>query len=398
MPRDRAFAANAARGSVAARDSAAGIASRICRSAAFLASSNVRVVPINRRAGYPRHDAGRSPCCRPFRCVCRRCRARLLPIAATFALGAHAQSVPPPAVLDPVVVTASRSPQRLLDLVADVTVIDARRDRAWRRAGRRRAAAAPARRRDRPERRAGRDGRRVPARRERRADARADRRHARRFGVERRDGAGGDSARADRADRDPARAGVEPLRRRCDRRRHPGLHAARRRRRARQCVGRLRHVRHRRRDRRASRGGSDARARQRARSPDAAATASTRSSIRPISATTPIATAIATRASARNGALAGSRRTTRCRCSTSAAVSTTSSTAATRSTTGRSRRSPRGGRRSTIVSHPNWHSMLSAGDGSDRSVSKTGVRRVSVRDAPASVHVAERLHAAAPAR
>jgi len=49
----------------------------------------------------------------------------LLPIAATFALGAHAQSVPPPAVLDPVVVTASRSPQRLLDLVADVTVIDA---------------------------------------------------------------------------------------------------------------------------------------------------------------------------------------------------------------------------------------------------------------------------------
>jgi len=37
---------------------------------------------------------------------------------------AAAQS-PPPAVLDPVVVTATRTPQRLLDLVADVTVIDA---------------------------------------------------------------------------------------------------------------------------------------------------------------------------------------------------------------------------------------------------------------------------------
>jgi vitamin B12 transporter len=36
----------------------------------------------------------------------------------------HAQPVSP-AVLDPIVVTASRSPQRLLDLVADVTVIDA---------------------------------------------------------------------------------------------------------------------------------------------------------------------------------------------------------------------------------------------------------------------------------
>ena len=40
------------------------------------------------------------------------------------ASNAAAQSAPP-AVLDPIVVTASRSPQRLLDLVADVTVIDA---------------------------------------------------------------------------------------------------------------------------------------------------------------------------------------------------------------------------------------------------------------------------------
>src|SRR6187551_2331785 len=40
---------------------------------------------------------------------------------------AHAQFRPAdvPLPLDPVVVTASRSPQRLLDLVADVTVLDA---------------------------------------------------------------------------------------------------------------------------------------------------------------------------------------------------------------------------------------------------------------------------------
>ena len=42
----------------------------------------------------------------------------------TFSSLAYGQS-PPPAVLDPIVVTATRTPQRLLDLVADVTVIDA---------------------------------------------------------------------------------------------------------------------------------------------------------------------------------------------------------------------------------------------------------------------------------
>ena len=40
-----------------------------------------------------------------------------------LSVGVHAQPLSP-AVLDPIVVTASRSPQRLLDLVADVTVID----------------------------------------------------------------------------------------------------------------------------------------------------------------------------------------------------------------------------------------------------------------------------------
>ncbi len=99
---------------------------------------------------------------------------------------------------------------------------------------------------------------RVPARRQCGANARARRRHARRIRVERRNRARGDPARADRADRDPARPGVEPVRRGCDRRRHPGVHEARQRRRACQCVGRLRHVRHLVRSGRASSGGSGA--------------------------------------------------------------------------------------------------------------------------------------------
>jgi len=41
-----------------------------------------------------------------------------------LSVASHAQPFSP-AVLDPIVVTATRSPQRLLDLVADVTVIDA---------------------------------------------------------------------------------------------------------------------------------------------------------------------------------------------------------------------------------------------------------------------------------
>lgn len=44
--------------------------------------------------------------------------------AAAFCV-ADAQAQVPPAVLDPIVVTASRVPQRAIDLVADVTVIDA---------------------------------------------------------------------------------------------------------------------------------------------------------------------------------------------------------------------------------------------------------------------------------
>src|SRR5690242_15118782 len=48
----------------------------------------------------------------------------LFPCFAMLSVASHAQPFSP-AVLDPIVVTATRSPQRLLDLVADVTVIDA---------------------------------------------------------------------------------------------------------------------------------------------------------------------------------------------------------------------------------------------------------------------------------
>ena len=93
------------------------------------------------------------------------------------------------------------------------------------------------------------------------------------------DDAGGDSARPDRADRGPARTGVEPLRRRRHRRRDPGVHAPRRRRPDRQRQRRLRHLRHRGRHggrRAAARDRSPSRCRRAAR----AATASTRSSTR----------------------------------------------------------------------------------------------------------------------
>ena len=56
-------------------------------------------------------------------------RARRLALACALpVVAAHAQPLPmrpETVVLDPIVVTASRAPQRLLDLVADVTVIDA---------------------------------------------------------------------------------------------------------------------------------------------------------------------------------------------------------------------------------------------------------------------------------
>jgi len=50
---------------------------------------------------------------------------RLLPFGLFVVLDAAPQPLPVPAILDPIVVTATRTPQRLIDLVADVTVIDA---------------------------------------------------------------------------------------------------------------------------------------------------------------------------------------------------------------------------------------------------------------------------------
>ena len=101
--------------------------------------------------------------------------------------------------------------------------------------------------------------------------------------------AGGDPARTGRADRDPARSGVDALRRRCDRRRHPGLHAAGRRRLAANAsAGYGTYAPS------ADRGNSPDRAPVRdalSESADAAATATTRSSIRRTSRTTPTATA-----------------------------------------------------------------------------------------------------------
>ena len=85
--------------------------------------------------------------------------------------------------------------------------------------------AGPAGRRDRPERRTGLDLRGVPARREPRPDGAPRRRVARLVVDGRRAHARGDSARPDRAHRDPARPRVVALRRGCDRGRDPGLHA-----------------------------------------------------------------------------------------------------------------------------------------------------------------------------
>ena len=60
---------------------------------------------------------------------CKRSPARalrwLVPVVVASFIGIARSQPLPPAVLDPVVVTATRTPVRLLDLVADVTVIDA---------------------------------------------------------------------------------------------------------------------------------------------------------------------------------------------------------------------------------------------------------------------------------
>ena len=129
-----------------------------------------------------------------------------------------------------------------------------RRDPAQRCAKPAAVAATPARRRSRDCGRSRFDVGGIPARRQRGPDAGADRRPPCRIDVVRRHHAGGHPARPDRTHRDPARTGVEPLRRRRDRWRDPGLHqAGRRQRLLRQCRGRLRHLRHAQRQRRLAR-------------------------------------------------------------------------------------------------------------------------------------------------
>ncbi len=100
------------------------------------------------------------------------------------------------------------------------------RNPAQRRAEPGRAAAAATRRRDRAERRTGLGVRRAAARRQPRPDAGADRRPARGLVVGGCDHPRGDPARPDRSHRDTARAGVESVRRRRDRRRRAGVHEA----------------------------------------------------------------------------------------------------------------------------------------------------------------------------
>ena len=184
----------------------------------------------------------------------RRSARRRAAVASSLAVGAGAQRPSDaPTTFDPVVVTAARGPQPIADVLADVTVIGARRDRARRRAEPDRTPAAPARRRDLAERRPGLavgaiflrganrgqtlvliDGMRI-------ASSSAGR-----------DVARGDPARPDRPHRDPARTGVEPLRRRCDRRRRSRCSRGAATARPRQRERGLRHLRHLGRRRRAS--------------------------------------------------------------------------------------------------------------------------------------------------
>ena len=190
--------------------------------------SRFRVVPINRRAGSPRHERSRSPCRFP-------CRSRAPALApprsrpvCTFRLCSTRARNRRRARRDRS--TRSSSPRRarrsaLIDLVADVTVIGA--DEIARGGAQglaellQRQPGVEIVQNGGPGATSGVFLRGANSR----PDAGAGRRHARRIVDERRRGAGGHPARPDRADRDPARTRVEPVRRRCDRRRDPGVHA-----------------------------------------------------------------------------------------------------------------------------------------------------------------------------
>ena len=336
--------------------------------------ADCRVVPINGRAGFPRHDAGWWTCASPGYRADGRCpsvAARSCSLSSS-PRSRRKRAAPDTVVLDPVVVTASRSPQRLLELVADVTVIDAGRDRAQRRAGHRRRCCSGSL--------ASRSSRtadpahvgRLSARRECGANAGADRRHARRVRVDaaRRRWRRFPSTRstASRSCAVPHRACMAPMRSaassRCSRAAGHGGCACER------IVGygtfdTLAASAG------ASGGGGRAGAGGRADRRRGAATASTRSSIRPISATTRTATDIATGASAR---------TASCDYADGQALSVqyfrshldsqfdggdnfddrTVTTLSTWQVAATNRLGP------------SWRSRLSAGEGDDRSVSLTG--------------------------
>ncbi len=215
---------------------------------------------------------------------------------ALSAPSAMAQIAPPSVVYDSYAVTAARGSQPIADVLADVTVIGAAEIA---RAGAQsvtellqRQPGVEITQNGGPGSLSGiflRGAQPGP-------DAGADRRHPDRVVERRRDVARGDSARPDRPDRDPARAGVEPLRRGRHRRRRAGVHpardreprpATRARAMARTAPG-------------TSRAGCPARpgrSRSRCRARRRRATASTPSSIRRASCSTATRTATRTRAS-----------------------------------------------------------------------------------------------------
>ena len=202
-------------------------------------------------------------------------------------------------------------------------------------------------------------------------------------------------ARPDRAHRDPARAGVEPVRRRCDRRRDPGVHQTRGGRRVRAQRWRPATAPTTRATRAPACAGRWVRCASRSQAGGTRSAASTRSKIPATSATTAIATAIDARTSAATPCCRGRRG----RKSPSRTSSNRLNNAVRRrrraSTTARSRRSRRGRSASRNKLGERWTSTLTVGEGSDDSVSQTGFGDFPFKTHADASTLAERRHAAA---
>ena len=171
-------------------------------------------------------------------------RAPALHAGAGAMTPSRRRSSPKPIAYDSYAVTAARGSQPIADVLADVTVIGAAEIA---RAGAQSLTELLQRQPGVEITQNGGPGSLsgdLPARRQPRPDAGPDRRHPDRVVERGRDVARGDPARPDRPDRDPARPGVEPLRRGRDRRRRAGVHAARNGEPRRQRERGLRHVRH----------------------------------------------------------------------------------------------------------------------------------------------------------